>query len=73
MGQNSVGSMNAPANFQRFMERCLGDLRYKVAIPYLFSRTFEAHVEHLKEVLRKHSFSIQMQVGKSWGGVVPET
>ena len=40
------------------MERCLGDLRDKVAIPYLddiivFSRTFEAHVEHLSEVLRK--------------------
>lgn len=50
--------MNAPANFQRFMERCLGDLRDKVAITYLdniivFSRTFEAHVEHLREVLRK--------------------
>lgn len=42
--------MNAPANFQRFMERCLGDLRDQVAITYLddiivFSRTFEAHVE----------------------------
>jgi len=52
------GLMNAPANFQRFMERCLGDFRDKVAIPYLddiivFSRTFEAHFEHLREVLRK--------------------
>lgn len=50
--------MNVPANFQRFMERCLGDLRDQVAITYLddiivFSRTFEAHVEHLREVLRK--------------------
>ena len=50
--------MNAPANFQRFMERCLGDLRDKVAVTYLddiieFSRTFEAHVEHLREILRK--------------------
>ena len=52
------GLMNVPANFQRLMERCLGDLRDKVAIPYLddiivFSRTFEAYGEHLREVLRK--------------------
>lgn len=52
------GWMNAPANFQRFMERCLGHFGDKIAIPYLddiivFSRTFEEHVEHLRAVLRK--------------------
>ena len=40
------GLMNAPANFQRFMEWCLGELKDKVAIPYLddiivFSRSFK--------------------------------
>lgn len=43
--------MNAPANFQRFMERCLGDLRDKVAITYLDDITVFTVVERLKLML----------------------
>ena len=57
--------MNAPANFQRFMERCLGELKDKVAIPFLddiIVFSFKEHVEHLRTVLlrlREHGVKLK--------------
>ena len=52
------GLSRAPGALQRLMENCLGDLRDTVCIPYLddiiiFSASFEEHVEHTRNVLRR--------------------
>ena len=52
------GLCNAPATFQRLMERVLAGLHWVTCLVYLddiiiFSRTVEKHIEQLKEVLER--------------------
>ena len=52
------GLKNAPGEYQRFMEQCLGELWDTICIPYLddvicFSKTFEDHLDHLHKVFQK--------------------
>ena len=53
-----MGASNSGAIFQRIMEVALGELRFKCAMVYIddiiiFSKTFEDHVLHIKEVIEK--------------------
>ncbi|HVH95668.1 MAG TPA: reverse transcriptase family protein, partial [Bacillus sp. (in: firmicutes)] len=52
------GLCNAPATFQRLMNNVLGDILWKYALDYIdditiYSKTWEDHVEHIKEVLSR--------------------
>lgn len=52
------GLTNAPATFQRLMDRVLQDVLWKFALVYIddvtiFSSSFEDHMIHLEEVLRR--------------------
>ena len=52
------GLCNAPATFQRLMERCMGDMNLRDCLIYLddivvFSATFEEHLERLEAVFER--------------------
>ena len=51
------GLCNAPQNFQRYINECLGDLRDKICVAYLddilvFGKTFGEHYTNLETVLK---------------------
>ena len=50
------GLQNAPPAFQRFMNKCLGDLKDKICEPYLddilcYAKSFDEHLRNLQQVL----------------------
>ncbi|MEW8544528.1 MAG: reverse transcriptase family protein, partial [Candidatus Thiodiazotropha sp.] len=52
------GLCNAPATFQRLMERCMGDMNLRDCLIYLddivvFSSTFDEHIERLQAVFQR--------------------
>ena len=52
------GLVCAPATFQRFVQKVMGDMVFKCVVVYLddiliYSKTFEEHVEHIEMVLQK--------------------
>ena len=63
----SFGLCNAPATFQRLMERCMGYLNLRDCLIYLddiviFSSTFQEHLEHLEAVfsrLAEHNLKLK--------------
>lgn len=64
------GLCNAPATFQRLMQRCLGNLVNDYLLIYLdnvivFSPDFERHVRHLEEVFQRfHQQGLKLQPKK---------
>jgi len=60
---------NAPATFQRLMDRIYKDIAWKFVVVYLddtiiYSRTFEDHLKHLREVfirIRKAGLRLNLE------------
>ena len=63
----AFGLTNAPATFQRLMERCMGELNLKECLIFLddilvFSQSFEEHLERLEAVfsrLKQHGLKLK--------------
>lgn len=64
------GLCNAPATFQRLMQRCLGSMVHDFLLIYLddvvvFSPDFDSHLHHLEQVFRKlHEHGLKLQPRK---------
>ena len=53
-----MGLKNSPAEFQRYMESCLGDFRDEFCTPYhddviIYSKSFDEYAEHVRKVLKR--------------------
>ena len=66
----AFGLTNAPATFQRLMERCMGELNLKECLIFLddiliFSDTFEEHIKRLNAVFsRLHEHGLKLKPSK---------
>ncbi|MCG8049379.1 MAG: RNase H-like domain-containing protein, partial [Candidatus Thiodiazotropha endolucinida] len=64
------GLCNAPATFQRLMERAMGDLNLRDCLIYLddiiiFSDTFESHLDRLEAVFQRlHMYNLKLKASK---------
>ncbi|MCG8034498.1 MAG: DDE-type integrase/transposase/recombinase, partial [Candidatus Thiodiazotropha taylori] len=64
------GLCNAPATFQRLMERAMGDLNLRDCLIYLddiiiFSDTFESHLERLEAVFQRlQTYNLKLKASK---------
>ena len=64
------GLCNAPATFQRLMERAMGDMNLRDCLIYLddiiiFSDTFDTHLDRLEAVFKRLSHhNLKLQASK---------